>query len=405
MEDDSPNAFAVGRDPKKAAVAITSGLLARLDRDELQGVMAHEVAHIKNLDVRFLTIATVMVGSIVILSNFYLRAMFYGAGRRRSGKGGGNNAIMIVGIVAAILAPIAARMLYFACSRSREYLADASAARFTRYPPGLASALEKISGQSVEGKQVNQALAPLYIINPLQAHSAQVSNLFSTHPPAARRIKILRSMAGGAGYADYETAFRKVEGAGARCLGAATLTSKEGKRIAAREASEESATDKAANKSAGKKEAVERVREVTDMLDRMAEMVFIGCACGVRIKTPPEYKKETIDCPRCGRSHTIPHAEVQEMMAVGEIIRSSGALGHDKDSEGSSILDLGATTQSETKPSLPPLRYRRTGAGWESFKCSCDKTIQLSPGFRGSAMLCSKCKRQIEIIAAEEQPA
>ena len=405
LEDDSPNAFAVGRNPKKAAVAITTGLLSRLNRDELQGVMAHEVAHIKNEDVRFLTIAAVMVGSVAILSDFFLRAMFYGAGRRRSSKGGGHPAIMIAGILAAILAPIAARMLYFACSRSREYLADASAARFTRYPPRLASALEKIAGhaRSSQDKKVNQALAPLYIVNPLQAHSMQAASLFSTHPPTARRIKILRTMAGGAGYADYETAFRKVEGRSARCIGDTTLTSKEGKSVAAREASEEAV----AEKSAQKKDAIERTREVTDMLDRMAEMIFISCACGVRIKTPPEYKKETINCTSCGRTHTIPHAEVQEIMAVGEAIKASGALGDSKGSETGSPLDLANTGQAEQPPQtqLPPLRYQRTGAGWESFKCSCDKTIQLSPGFRGSAMLCTKCKRQIEIVAAEEQPA
>lgn len=390
LENDSPNAFAVGQNPKTASVAVTSGLLARLNRDELQGVVAHEIAHIKNLDVRFLTIAGVMVGSVVILSNFFLRMIFYGGARRRSGKGGGHPAMLIVGIVAAILAPIAARMLYFACSRSREYLADASAARFTRYPPGLASALEKISGKATASTEVNQALVPLYIVNPLQAHSG-VAGLFSTHPPAAERIKILRSMGGKAGYVDYESAYREVRGRVVEgALGAGVLTSEEGKSVDAREASEEPKT---------KENSVERVREVSDILDRIAEFVFIACACGVRIKLPPEYKKKDVSCTRCGRTHDVPHAEeMAEIAALGATIRTSSAL-----QDGSSILDAavgttGAATASPASSSVPPLRYTRNGEGWESFKCSCDKTIQLSPEFAGSAIMCSKCQREIEIV-------
>ena len=172
IDDDAPNAFAVGRNPEKAAVAVTSGLLRRLNRDELQGVIAHEIAHIQNLDVRFMTLASVMIGAIVLIADMFLRSLWYGGGRRRSSssRGGGQAQLVILGValLLAVLAPLAAQLLYFACSRRREYLADACGARFTRYPEGLASALEKIAAKAGQGSKVNRSLAPLYIVNPLQ---------------------------------------------------------------------------------------------------------------------------------------------------------------------------------------------------------------------------------------------
>ena len=201
--------------------------------------IAHEIGHIKNLDVRFMTIAAVMVGSITIIADMFLRSLWFGAGRRRSAKIDARAQLIIlaVAIVAAILAPICARLLYMACSRRREYLADASAARFTRYPEGLASALEKIALHVKSTKKVNRALAPLYIVNPLQARAA--AGMLSTHPPTEQRIKILRAMAGGAGYVDYENAFRKVRGGDEACIGKQTLGS-EGS-VPARQASAEGA--------------------------------------------------------------------------------------------------------------------------------------------------------------------
>jgi heat shock protein HtpX len=218
IDDPEPNAFAVGRSPETASIAVTMGLLRRLNRDELQGVVAHEIGHIRNLDVRFMTLASVTLGTIVLLSEVFLRSMWYGGGRgrRRSSSSGGGQAqaiLLVAALLVAILAPIAAQLLYFACSRKREYLADASAARFTRYPLGLASALEKIASTvSTGSKKVSRALAPMYIVNPLQSRSAV--GLFSTHPPTEDRIRILRSMAGGAGLAQYEEAYRKVHGEG-----------------------------------------------------------------------------------------------------------------------------------------------------------------------------------------------
>ena len=213
IDDDVPNAFAAGRKPESSCVAVTSGLLKRLNRDELQGVIAHEIGHVRNHDVRFMTIAGVMLGSVVIISDIFLRSLWYGGGRRSGGgRGGGQGQLILVAaaIAVAILAPVFTRLLYYACSRGREYLADASAARFTRYPAGLASALGKISGGIGSRKNVSRALAPMYIINPLQAVDSW--QLFSTHPPTDKRMAILRSMGGNAGWRDYEAAYQEVVG-------------------------------------------------------------------------------------------------------------------------------------------------------------------------------------------------
>ena len=200
-----PNAFAVGLKPERACVAVTTGLIERLARDELQGVIAHELGHVANRDTLFMTLAGVTLGAIVLLADFGMRMLFWGGGRRRSsssGKGGGAAALlMIAALVLAILAPLVARLLYFACSRQREYLADASAAQFTRYPAGLARALRKIS-QEQDPKQipVNRVVAPMYAVNPLAA--AGSASIFGTHPPTAERIRRLLEMQGAAGPAD-----------------------------------------------------------------------------------------------------------------------------------------------------------------------------------------------------------
>jgi heat shock protein HtpX len=195
---DSPamNAFATGRDPQHASVAVTSGLLAVLNRTELEGVLAHELAHVKNYDIRFGTLVAIFVGFVVVLSDLFTRSMWFGGGRRRGGndnEGGQLQALLfIVGLVFLILSPIFAKLVQLAISRQREYLADSAGALLTRYPEGLASALEKISG-SVPLKTASQSTAPLYIANPFNAKG--VANLFSTHPPIADRIKRLRESA------------------------------------------------------------------------------------------------------------------------------------------------------------------------------------------------------------------
>jgi heat shock protein HtpX len=196
IDDSAPNAFATGRDPEHAAVAITTGLLEKLNRDELQGVMAHELSHVGNRDILFATMVGILVGSIALLADFFLRSFFWGGGRRRrsSRNGGGGAIIMVLALVLALLAPLFAKLLQLAVSRQREYLADASAVKLTRYPEGLASALEKIAGDRDVLEVANRATQHLYIVNPIKPFEKRAKNLFSTHPPIEERIARLRSM-------------------------------------------------------------------------------------------------------------------------------------------------------------------------------------------------------------------
>jgi len=198
IEDGSPNAFATGRDPDHAAIAVTRGLLQKLDKLELEGVIAHELSHIGNYDIRVMTIVVVLVGLTALMADFALRLTFFGAGRRSSNRGRSGGAgvaiIYIIALVAIILTPIAAQIIRFAVSRQREFLADASAALLTRYPEGLARALEKISTDPDPLEVANKATAHLYINNPLHEHKSFLNNLFSTHPPVEERIGLLRGM-------------------------------------------------------------------------------------------------------------------------------------------------------------------------------------------------------------------
>jgi heat shock protein HtpX len=195
IDDSAPNAFATGRDPSHAAVAVTSGLLEKLNKTELEGVIAHELSHVTNYDIRLSTIVVVLVGIIALASDWFLRSMFWGGGRRNRDNDGGNGLFVILGIILAILAPIAATLIQLAVSRKREFLADASGALLTRYPEGLASALEKIARDKEPLEVANKATAHMYFENPLKNYSGTVNNLFSTHPPVEERIKALREMA------------------------------------------------------------------------------------------------------------------------------------------------------------------------------------------------------------------
>lgn len=196
IETDIPNAFAAGRRPDKAIVAVTRGLLNKLTRLELEGVIAHEISHIRNYDILIATMAIVLAGTIVFVSEIARRSMWYGhMGSRRRNSGKSQGLVILVVIVLAILAPIFARILQFAISREREYLADASAVELTGYPEGLASALEKISGLQVkDGPLDKQALQSLYIVNPALGARGSASHIFATHPPIDKRVKRLREM-------------------------------------------------------------------------------------------------------------------------------------------------------------------------------------------------------------------
>lgn len=188
IDDPAPNAFATGRDPKHASMAVTSGLLAKLDRTELEGVIAHELSHVRNYDIRFMLLVTVLVGMAALLSNWMLRSMWWGGRGRRRDSGGA--ILLVVGLVLAIVAPVVVQLIRFAVSRQREYLADAAGALLTRYPPGLASALRKIAADPTRLQTANQASAPLYIANPFK----NAGRWFDSHPPIEDRIRRLESM-------------------------------------------------------------------------------------------------------------------------------------------------------------------------------------------------------------------
>jgi heat shock protein HtpX len=199
IEDSAPNAFATGRDPEHASVAVTSGLLEKLNRDELQGVIAHEMSHVGNYDIRYAMLVGILVGTTVLISDFFLRGLWFGGGRGRQREGGGQIQLImiVVAIIFAILAPLFARLLQLSISRQREYLADATAVQLTRNPKGLADALQKISGDREVLEVANRATAHLYIANPIKKFEKRARGLFSTHPPIEERIQILRSLETG----------------------------------------------------------------------------------------------------------------------------------------------------------------------------------------------------------------
>jgi len=197
IDDSAPNAFATGKDPKSGVVVFTSGLISKLNRDELQGVMAHEISHIRNYDIRFMTTIALVAGLIPLLADFLLRLSWFGGGRsRRSDNNTAQGIFMIAAIVLAILAPLFSILLQMAVSRKRELLADASAAELTRYPEGLASALRKIAADPEPLEAANRATQHLYIVNPLKNFTERSSALFSTHPPIEERIRALNGLMG-----------------------------------------------------------------------------------------------------------------------------------------------------------------------------------------------------------------
>jgi len=362
IDSPAPNAFAIGRKPESSAVAVTSGLLSQLNRDELQGVIAHEIAHLKNRDTSFMTLAGVMLGSIIILSELAWRMFRYGGARTssrsrsRGGGGQGQAVIIVVALLVAIIGPIVAQILYFATSRKREFLADACAAQYTRYPEGLASALERIASAPAR-LVVSKATAPMFIVNPLSAADRESTGLFSTHPPTSQRVAILRSMA-GAGLLDYDAAYRAVRGGG--LIGGMTLKSAEA--VPLRAASAEG--------------PLELRPEAREAVQRLAGYVSVPCACGLEARVPESFSEASVRCPRCGTVNAIPSASVTGSLPGDAAVVAGGALDQ------------------------PALQFTRRGGAWETFRCACGATIQLSPSFSGTRVRCGRCGRNISVSRA-----
>ncbi|MGA2604474.1 MAG: M48 family metallopeptidase [Verrucomicrobiia bacterium] len=367
IDDPAPNAFAVGRKPETSAICVTTGLLYRLNRDELQGVIGHEVGHLKNRDVQFMTLAAVMLGTIVILS-VIVRQYFWFGGRvrsRSSSRDGGGQlqiVILVVGLLFAILGPIMAQLLYFACSRKREYLADASSAQFTRYPEGLASALEKISQAHESLSSANQANAPMFIVNPLTAATGEADSVFSSHPPTTDRIRVLRAMT-GASFADYEAAYRRTKSGS--LIGSQTLKSATQQTI----------------RAPSNEGPIQTRRETHAVTRRYHGYMRLHCNCGLDISVPEGYEQDTIRCFRCGSVLTIPAAApaspVPPKAVIPPVIPGIAPP----------VLSAGSA-----------LQFHRTNRNsWESFRCACGRTIQLSPSFDAPHITCTACGRAIAI--------
>jgi heat shock protein HtpX len=301
INDPAPNAFATGRSPQSASIAVTAGLLGRLNRDELQGVVAHEMSHILHRDILYITLAGIMLGGVALLSQVFLRGAFYGSmhSRRRyssDDRGGGQAQLVMfaIAIAAAILAPIMAQLLYFALSRRREYLADAGGARLTRYPEGLASALEKIaSDPSPQLAAANDVTAPMFFANPFKRRGHRtLSDLTSTHPPISERVRILRSMSQGASYKDYAQAY-------------ATVT--HGKSIVPAAAlAEEGVQIRQGQTAPVQPESTPRqVHQVGDIMRKVNGFQFLTCDCGLKLKIPPNFPAGNVQCPRCSRTLSV----------------------------------------------------------------------------------------------------
>jgi heat shock protein HtpX len=371
VPDMAPNAFATGRSPDKSSIVVTAGLLSRLNRDELQGVIAHEMSHIINRDVLYMTMAGVTLGAIIFLSEVYSRSMAmsrFAGGRRR---GQGHLLFLLLAIVLAILAPILGQIFYFAVSRKREFLADASAARLTRYPEGLASALEKISMSVMEfaggSAQPSRVIAPMYIVNPLHEQKAHVAGLFSTHPPTQTRIQVLRSMGSNAGYAAYQAAYESASGDRDALIPASELKSAQSVPVRGPGAAAEPA------RSFGTVR-----RDAGDLIRAVSRFSFLACACGLRMKIPPQFSRPAVTCPRCGRENAVP---VAELAAAGAVLGS-------------------ASGQGEDRTAAPPFIYSRRSQGWETFSCPCGSPVQISPLFQAPSIGCPKCGRKISVEKA-----
>jgi len=356
-----PNAFAVGHTPQTSAIAVTTGLMYRLDRDELEGVIGHEIAHLKNRDTQFLMLAAVMLGSIVILSEIAKQMLWLGGRGRsrnesRNGDGNAQALFAVLGIVLAILGPLMAQLLYFACSRKREFLADACSAQYTRYPEGLASALEKISQSPVGLEFASQATAPMFIVSPLYVGREEPNSVFSSHPSTAERIRVLRAMESGSSLTDYEAAYHRAKGGA--LIGSQSLQKAAAQPI--RPPSNEG--------------PITTSREIRQTVCRANGYMTVKCDCGLEMNLPERFPDNDIRCIRCGKVLELP--TVQQRDAQAQAAQKK-------------------TVEAAT--GAPPLLYTRRTQGWESVRCACGRTLQIGPGFVAPYFKCPSCGRVIEI--------
>jgi heat shock protein HtpX len=317
VDDPAMNAFAIGCRPEKAAVIVTSGLLTKLNRDELQGVIGHEMAHIQNRDVLLISLCIMLLDTITLLAWLIMPRLFesrnFLLGRyywllpfvsfsiaaiftalimsSESVSGSGFLLVLIFYVLAFVLSmPIFAQLIYYATSRRREYLADASSALYTRYPEGLASALEKIAASTDQVLAASPVTAPIYIINPFRSNGLPASDITSTHPPVSERIRILRSMS-HASYADYDRAYRQVRNIDTGIIPAAAVAS--------------AAVVPMRTAMPDELDHIQRARETSNVLWNLNKYKIVDCSCGTRMRVPPGFKLPEVRCPHCGRMNPV----------------------------------------------------------------------------------------------------
>ncbi|MFC1737141.1 M48 family metalloprotease, partial [Candidatus Hydrogenedentota bacterium] len=293
--------------------------------------------------------------------------------RYRSSKKGGHPAMIVIALVLAILAPLLAQGIYLAVSRRREYLADANAAVLTRYPEGLASALEVLGRGTDPIQGASKATAPMYIVNPFKGKT-MAAGLGSTHPPIAERVKVLRGMGGTVSYAQYQKSWRSATGKNAGHLPKSAL--RQGKSEKARAP---------LSKKSRAQDNKQRLREAGDLLRKVNQFVFLPCACGLQMKLPPDFKKDTVKCPRCSRDLAVPVAQ----LAAAQVV--AGAI-----ADGIGEKTAAVEPSQDTTPHAA-LEVAKKKGGWMTFKCDCGAAVNLSPSCSVSRVNCSKCGRQIDV--------
>jgi heat shock protein HtpX len=315
VDDPAMNAFAVGCRPNKAAIIVTSGLLNKLNRDELQGVIGHEIAHITNRDVLLMSFCIMLLNTLNVMVALVTRGATLTKGyveREPWRIGIASFVVLILAIfftihfgfirallpfaislyifALALMMPVIARLIYYATSRKREYLADASSALYTRYPEGLASALEKIAASNNQVLAASLATAPIYIINPFRSQDLPASDITSTHPSISERIRILRAMS-HASYADYDSAYREVRSIDKGIIPPAAMAA--AGIVPMRSAMPDDLDD------------IQRTRETSNVLWNLNNYKLISCPCGTKMRLPPSYKQPEIKCPHCGRINAV----------------------------------------------------------------------------------------------------
>lgn len=317
IDSKSPNAFATGLSVNNSAIAVTTELLTILDRDELQGVIAHEISHIVNRDTTYMLFASIMIGSIVFLGEAGLRVIVSASRsssrrRRSSSSSSGGNIILVVCLILMVLAPIFAQLLYFSLSKRREYLADACAAQYTRYPAALASALKKLDSDTHGSEGLNKVIATMCIFNPYTKTKSILAKAMSTHPPIEERIKVLLNMT-NFDLSSYNKAFRNITG---RTTTIITKEELEKAKIPNVKKSDNPNVLKTTEigtcggvgavglvseqKTQQKQEEYkQRKRNAEDIVWKANEYIFKQCSCGTKLKFPKEYEGQTINCPHC----------------------------------------------------------------------------------------------------------